>query len=216
VTIALGVLVPGEGVVLATDSLRVDWRKAWPDVQLNGEKFAWLGGGRIASVASGCFQGWAYPSGWIDNDQLVVKDVVRLAFSDLVALSAVDRAGKFSRTHLLMGGGPAGLSPTLALLRSDAEQEPDANVLIGGAIEQWAQREGLSKSTPPTVEAAIDRVVEICRAYIADLCRHARVENFKDFTGLRGEPGGLLPPSAPPFHVAVITPREVKQWVFLQ
>jgi hypothetical protein len=116
VTIAFGVACE-DGVLLATDSMHVDWSTPWPTIDLDGSKFQRLSA-RLYYIASGyfCSSDPLLPMGCTDDRAL--EDLAPVMWETLKG-----RMVPAEQTHdgleryaaLLIAGGPLGKVPELML-----------------------------------------------------------------------------------------------------
>ena len=68
----------------------------------------------------------------------------------------------------------------------------------------WADAEGIQFApAPSTLAAALPYALDCCRRYIRESWAAWGFERIEDFH--LNQPGGSVPPSAPPFHVALLT-----------
>jgi len=206
VTIAFGVACE-DGVLLATDSMTQLHRpNGWIDVDLFSRKFLRLGD-RFAMVASGCL-----PAGYAPDpalEDLSIDEVASAVLGELQLLEvpAEKSPGGFHRpTDLLIGRAHAPelllttTADTSGLQRAAIAAEP----LVAGAMGRWAREAGVRFAIAPRrLEQAIPYALECCRQYIRESWRAWGFEHYEDFHA--GEPGGHVPPSAPPYQLAVIT-----------
>lgn len=203
-TIALGALIPDRGVVMATDSMRADYSRPWPRIQLDGEKFVWLGRGRIAMVASGTFVGFE-PRPIVTDGEWTVDELAPQVYSALSMLASPHhRDGVIRPPHLLMGGSPQDQVPQLRLL--SANRPKVEGIQVAGCMSDWADARGLHGApTPATLEATVELAIESCRAFILESYREWGIEGWH----YESKPGAPIPPMAFPIHVAVMTPSTV-------
>jgi hypothetical protein len=90
-----------------------------------------------------------------------------------------------------------------------SEARVGGSPLIGGALRDWAEAEGIRFSPAPgTLAAALPFALDCCRRYIRESWRQWGFEKLTDFH--LNEPGGYCPPSAPPFCVAILTSTELQ------
>lgn len=222
-TIALGIR-SREGVVVATDSMRVSWRGKWPTVMLDDSKHVRLCD-RLYYLASGRFY---YPRGGEPLFPLVdeglpdatVDQLAPFMWGEILArmIPAADsHDGLESPAALLVAGGPKGQAPGLMLYRSNRlPAVAPGPVMVSGAITEWAEEHDVPDlPAPPGIEAAIELAEEICRGYLTDSYREWGIEHLLDPAALReqvNQPGGLIPPSAFPLHLVAITAERVIEW----
>jgi len=216
-TIAFGCLCE-DGAVLITDSLTqwVTGDDSLVRCELDGRKVGRLGE-RVAYVVSG-----APPDGYQPAPEwaaLPIQQSALLMFRELNWCASkrpvVVADGRMLPTELLIGD-----AATLMLLRQQGngqtrcEQAICGGALIGGAMGDWARTEGVTYSPPATLAEAVPFAVEACRDHLWRFWHSHGFERLADFTGLRGVPGGAIPPSAPPFHLAVLTGTEIQNMEF--
>ena len=204
-TIALA-LKCEDGVLLATDSMAQHHRPdGWIDVDLGSRKFTRLGE-RWAMVISGCL-----PSGYSPDPALAdepIETIAEVVLGELLLLeySAAEAPGGLRRhTDLLIAGG---LVPEAVLVSTGGAMGLKGAIgglpLVGGAMGAWAREQGIQFGpAPASLEQAIPYALECCRRYIRESWRAWGFEHYEDFHA--GEPGGHVPPSAPPYQLAIIT-----------
>jgi hypothetical protein len=209
VTIAFGVACD-DGVILVTDSLTQHRRlNGWIDVDLEGRKVGELG--RMRYVQSG-----ARPQGYEPDPnfaELPLEEAARAFFDELLFLEERQPAladGLHRPSTLLIAddSGAVLLSTWSETGRLAKPRQVRAEVggapLVGGAMQDWAAHAGVGFGLAPTTVAdAVPFALASCRRYIVESWAEAGCSRYEDFHA--GKPGGRVPPSAPPFHVAVIT-----------
>lgn len=220
-TIALGIRTP-EGVLACTDSMRVDWSNAWPDVMLGGSKHERLCD-RLYYVVSGYFSRGEPLLGDVDAgklDHLPVDELAPLMWQEVRSrmLPAMGTHDGLERpAALLVACGPKGQAPDLMLYRTnrDPEVAPGA-IVVSGAITEWAEMHGVPyTAAPATLDEAVELAESWCRGYITESYRGWGIEHLLSTSALRREvsrPGGVIPPSAFPLHFVAVTPDEVMAW----
>jgi len=216
-TIAFGVRCL-DGVVLVTDSLTqfVTSNDSLIRCELGGRKVGRLGE-HAAYVVSG-----APPDGYQPAPEwagLPIEESALLMFRELNWCASkrpvVVADGRTLPTELLIGD-----AATLLLFRQQgngqtrSERAVCGSALVGGAMGDWARTEGVTYSPPATLAEAVPFAVESCRDHLWRFWHANGFERLADFTGLRGVPGGAIPPSAPPFHLAVITATAIESLEF--
>jgi hypothetical protein len=222
-TIALGIRTP-EGVVVATDSMRVSWRGQWPTVMLDDSKHVRLCD-RLYYLVSGRFY---YPRGGGPMFPLVdegvpgatVDHLGPFMWNEVLARSipaAENHDGLESPSALLVAGGPKGQPPGLMLYRSNRQPVvAPGPVMISGAITEWAEANGVPDMPAPAgIEAAIELAEDVCRGFLTDSYREWGIEHLLDPAAMRAqvnEPGGLIPPCSFPLHLVAITAERVTEW----
>jgi hypothetical protein len=219
-TIAFGVACE-DGVILATDSLTQWYRNgSFERCELGSRKVLQLGE-RAAYVISG-----APPDGYepaVEWASLPLQEAAIALYGELSVCASenpvIDPDGRTLPMELLIGGfdASADAMPTLMLIRQEiglgrarVELAMCRGALVGGAMGDWARTEGVTYSPPATLDEAVPFVLEACRDHLKRLWHGWGFERLEDFTGLRGEPGGAVPPSAPPFQLTVISQNGIK------
>jgi hypothetical protein len=219
-TIALGIRT-GEGILCCTDSMRVDWSTPRPTVELGGSKHERLCD-RLYYLVSGYFSSGAPLLGDVDEgklDHLAVDELAPLMWDEVVSrmVPAMGTHDGLQRpAALLVAGGPKGQMPGLTLYRTNRQpMEASGDVLVSGAITEWAEEHGVpGVAAPATLDAAVDLAEGWCRSYLTDSYRGWGIEELLDPAALRREvsrPGGAIPPSAFPLHLVAITADEVTE-----
>lgn len=199
-TIAFGVACE-DGVLLATDSLsQLHQPNGWIDVSF-GRKVGVLGD-HMAYVVSG-----TRPEEWAPKASTgSLADQV----SDMVAELALfqDRGPQ----HVLVGMRSADGACRLALGGTNLELQearPGGPPLIGGAMLGWVVDSRARLAAPPRrLAEAVPYAIDCCRRCILETWREWGFERFEDFHA--GEPGGHVPPFAPPFHLAMVTATDLR------
>jgi hypothetical protein len=214
-TIAFGVACE-DGVILATDSLTQWYRNgAFERCELGSRKVGRLGE-RAAYIISG-----APPAGYepaLEWASLPLQEAAIAMYGELSVCAskapAVIEDGRTLPTELLVGGfdASADAMPSLMLIRQEVglgrarfELAMGGGALVGGAMGDWARSEGVTYSPPATLVEAVPYAIAACRDHLRRFWHAHGFERLEDFTGINGEPGGYIPPSAPPFHVVTVT-----------
>jgi len=207
VTIAFGVACK-DGVIVATDSLsQVHQPNGWIDVTF-GRKID-VFGDRAAYVVSGHKPDeWAPGAHWA---RLPVLDLAEKMLGELALFAGTPIDGRQPPQHLLLGVRSAE-NCALVLVGTDLEliqAKPGERPLIAGAMKDWADSAEVQfEPAPSTLADALPYTIECCRRYVREEWAGWGFERLEDFH--IGEPGGYVPPSAPPYHVAIITNNEIK------
>ena len=205
-TIAFG-LTCEDGALLATDSLTQQHQpNGWILVDRTRRKFGELGG-LIRYVASGCLPPYEPDPSWATRR---LEDVAEAMLGELIRLELPAEAspgGLWHPTHLMVAGGPPGEAPGVVLVGSDRDSGLRAAIggppLVAGSMGAWAAETGAQfGDSPRRLEQALPFALAACRRYIAEDWRAWGFERWEDFHA--EEPGGAVPPAAPPFHVALI------------
>jgi hypothetical protein len=204
-TIAFGVACE-DGALLVTDSMAQHHRAGgWIDADLSSRKFVRLGE-RWAMVVSGLVTAdYAPDVGLVDESIETLTEVILGELRLLEKSGASSPGGLRRHTDLLVGGG---LVPDVVLVTTGSVAGLKASrggaPLVGGAMGSWAREEGIKFGLAPRrLEHAIPFALLCCRRYIRESWRAWGFERYEDFHA--GEPGGHVPPSAPPYQLAVIT-----------
>jgi hypothetical protein len=207
-TIAFGVACD-DGVLLATDSLsqlhRLD---GWIEVTF-GRKVDVLGDHAAYVVSGHKPDEWSPAADWAE---LPVVDLASKMLGELSLFAGTPIDGRQPAQHVLVGGRSAEGKCGLVLVGTDRallEARPRGRPLVGGAMRDWAESAEADFGTaPPTLADALPYALECCRRYIRESWAGWGFERLEDFH--IGEPGGYVPSSAPPYHVAIITSTEIQ------
>jgi hypothetical protein len=217
VTIALGIRT-AEGVVCATDSMRIDWAPAWPKVELDGSKFTRVSD-HIRAIVSGFFRAGIDPDQRLDVDQVDVAAALMWPALLELRMPPDPRVshGRDHPAHLLVAGGPAGQDPRLVMMCSDRDPVTvERDVVVGGAMSEWAAAHHVDHlPAPATITAGRNLAEQLCRGYLEESYRGWGIEDLLDSAALCEEikrPGGALPPSAFPLHLVAITANDITEW----
>ncbi len=214
-TIAFGVACE-DGVLIATDSLTCRNLNGLPLRVTFDRKLRTLGE-RMPFVASGMV-----PDGYEPDPlwaALPLRDAAAAVFAELRWLEAHTEplrgamAGLEFGVDVLVAGGPRGERPGLLLVSSHpyaTTTEVGGEPIVAGAMGHWAAGAVTFGPAPRTLTEAVPFALECCRRHLREQWHEWGFERLEDFTGIRGEPGGAIPPSAPPFRVVTITASDIQ------
>ena len=207
-TILLG-LAAEDGVLLVTDSLSQEhFPNGWIKATF-GRKINTLGA-RAAYVVSGSKPAeWAPPADWAS---LPPGELAARVLAEVELFPEPPRNGRQPGHDVLVAAYGLDGRPGLVLTGSDlalTEARVGGSPLIGGALRDWAEAEGIRFSPAPgTLAAALPFALDCCRRYLRESWAAWGFEKLADFH--LNEPGGYCPPSAPPFCVEILTTTELK------
>jgi hypothetical protein len=169
-------------------------------------------GDRSVYVVTGSRPGeWAPPDEWaalppVDLAARIFEEV------DLFEGPTASDGRPCDGHHVLAGSLGADGRPGLALIgrlvAADDLEVVEARIgdspLLGGAMRDWAHAEGIHFApAPSTVAGALPYALDCARRYIRESWAACGVERLEEFR--HDQPGGRVPPSAPPYHAAVLT-----------
>lgn len=214
-TIAFGVACQ-DGVILVTDSIsQTQLSTGWIDVTFD-RKLRPLGDRSVYVVTGSRPAEWAPPDEWA---ALPPVDLAARIFAEVDLFEGPTASDGRPRDghHVLAGSRGADGRPGLALIgrlvAGDDLEVVEARIggppLLGGAIRDWAETEGVQFApAPSTVAGALPYALDCARRCIRESWAAWGVERLEEFR--YDQPGGRVPPSAPPYHAAVLTATELQ------